>query len=202
MLQNFFKTFLLVSTALSMAVIGCTPDNTMGPGLPVHYIHASEKLVIPAAIGIPANEPNGNTRVATFFADGVQKYKARPVAGSDPAVYEWALVAPQAYLFDARNKKVGTHTAGPTWQLYGGMDSIYAQHFTPARTTPSPDGSIDWLLLMPKAGKTPTGIFADVSYIQRIATRGGKAPATAPLKATDTVDVDYTAIYRFTKKNP
>jgi hypothetical protein len=54
---------------------------------------------------------------------------------------------------------------------------------------------------MPKIGKAPTGIFADVSYIQRIATKGGKAPATAPVSASDTIDVHYTAVYRFTKKN-
>jgi len=57
------------------------------------------------------------------------------------------------------------------------------------------------LLLMPKAGKIPTGIFTNVSYLQRIATKGGKAPTIPPVNATDVVDVKYTAIYRFTKQN-
>ena len=61
--------------------------------------------------------------------------------------------------------------------------------------------SIPWLQLMPKAGKVPTGAFSNVNYIQRIATTGGKAPATAPASATETVDVPYTAVYRFAKKN-
>jgi hypothetical protein len=52
---------------------------------------------------------------------------------------------------------------------------------------------------MPKTGTVPTGIFSHVAYIQRIATKGGKAPATLPSAASDTVDVKYTAIYRFTK---
>ncbi|HEX7844800.1 MAG TPA: DUF3455 domain-containing protein, partial [Chitinophagaceae bacterium] len=83
------------------------------------------------------------------------------------------------------------------------MDSIFAQQFSPARTAPSPDaGSIDWLLLKPKAGTTPTGIFADVDYIQRIATKGGKAPLTAPASINETVDVKYKTVYRFTKINP
>jgi hypothetical protein len=87
--------------------------------------------------------------------------------------------------------------------LTGVTDSIYAQVFTPAKSAASPDpGSIDWLLLMPKTGKVPTGIFANVSYIQRIATKGGKAPTTLPVSAGETVEVKYTAIYRFTKKNP
>ena len=54
---------------------------------------------------------------------------------------------------------------------------------------------------MPKAGTTPTGIFADVDYIQRIATKGGKAPLTPPTSLTETVDVKYKTVYRFTRIN-
>ncbi len=176
-----------------------TGDNKNSPAA---HIAASEKLVIPAAIDPPANLPNGNTRAATFYAEGVQKYKARQIAGSDPVTYQWVFVAPQADLYDTTNAKVGTHSAGPTWQL-SAMDSICGQQYSPPKTAPSPDaGSIDWLLLKPKAGTTPTGIFADVSYIQRIATKGGKAPATPPLSANETIDVKYKAVYRFTKINP
>src|SRR5690606_26783880 len=127
---------------------------------------------------LPA-DPAGHTRVATFYATGVQKYVSKEKAGT-PGSYEWSFVAPQADLFDFTNKKVGTHTAGPTWQL-SPSDSIYAQAFSPAKTAPSPDGNnIPWLLLKPKDGKTATGSFAGVDYIQRIATTGGFAPATAP----------------------
>ncbi|MBL7740026.1 MAG: DUF3455 domain-containing protein [Chitinophagaceae bacterium] len=181
-------------------VASCEKDKNSNMDSPAHYIAESEKLIIPAAIEIPANLPGGNARVATYYAAGVQKYKAQAKAGSNPVTYEWAFVAPEADLYDASNKKIGNHSAGPTWQL-SAMDSIYGQHFSPAKTTPSPDGSIDWLLLMPKNGKTPTGIFANVSYIQRIVTQRGKAPAVMPQSATETSNVPYTAIYRFTKKN-
>ena len=168
---------------------------------PAAHLAASEALTIPATVAVPENLPNGNTRVATYFAVGVQKYKARIKAGSDPVAYEWVFVAPQADLYDITNAKVGTHSTGPTWQL-SVNDSIYAQAFFPPRTAPSSDpSSIDWLLLMPKVGKTPTGIFADVDYIQRIATEGGKAPTTPPTSATETVEVAYTAVYRFSKSN-
>lgn len=167
---------------------------------PALHIQKSEKLEIPASVALPAN-PNGNSRVATFYAEGVQKYRAQVVAGTDPAVYVWAFVGPQADLYDITNAKVGTHSPGPTWQL-SVNDSIYAQAFFPPRTAPSSDpSSIDWLLLMPKVGKTPTGIFADVDYVQRIATVGGKAPTTPPTSATETVEVAYTAVYRFSKSN-
>ena len=164
-------------------------------------ISESEKLSIPASIDIPANAPGGNTRVATFYAVGVQKYKAQQKA-DNPGVFEWVFVAPQADLYDITNNKVGNHSAGPSWQLTGGADSLVGQQFSPARTAPSADaGSIDWLLLMPKTGKTPTGIFANVSFIQRIATIGGKAPTTAPAEEGLAIDVPYTAVYRFTKIN-
>jgi hypothetical protein len=168
---------------------------------PAALIAASEKLTIPATIDLPANLPYGNIRVATFYAEGVQKYKAQPKAGSNPVTYEWVFVAPQADLYDASNAKVGTHSAGPTWQL-SVMDSIYGQQYSPPKYAPSPDPDcIDWLLLKPKAGTTPTGIFANVDYIQRIATKGGKAPATPPASASETVEVKYRAVYRFTKIN-
>ena len=164
-------------------------------------IAASENLTIPVSVSIPENSPNGNTRVATYYAVGVQKYKARIKAGSDPVTYEWVFVAPDADLYDISNVKVGVHGAGPFWSI-STLDSIFAQHFTPARTAPGEDPeSIDWLLLMPKMGTIPTGIFTDVDYIQRIATKGGKAPLVAPSSLTQTAEVKYKAVYRFTKIN-
>ncbi len=169
---------------------------------PAAHIVASENLVIPAVVSVPENLPNGNTRVATYYAVGVQKYKAKIKAGSDPVSYEWVFVAPQADLYDINNTKVGNHGAGPFWTI-SSQDVIFAQQFSPARTAPSSDPeSIDWLLLMPKVGTTPTGIFADVDYIQRIATKGGKAPFTPPTNIDDTIDVKYKAVYRFSKINP
>jgi hypothetical protein len=200
MKKNHFNS-AVVLLVLSTIAISCTHDKPVDTNSPSSHIAEGEKLTIPAAVEVPANLPNGNTRVATFYADGVQKYKAQIKAGSDPVAFEWVFVAPQADLYDASNKKVGSHSAGPTWQL-SAVDSIYAQAFNPARTAPGNDAtSVDWLLLMPKAGKTPTGIFTNVSYVQRIATKGGKAPTTPPVNATDVVDVRYTAIYRFTKQN-
>jgi Protein of unknown function (DUF3455) len=195
------RRLFMVAAFLSAALVACEPDNDVHRNTPAYHIAESEKLAIPPAVDLPSNLPAGNSRVATYYAVGVQKYKAQLIQGSHPAAYQWVFVAPVADLYDATNAKVGTHTAGPTWQL-SVNDSIYAQHFAPPRTAPSPDpNSIDWLLLMPKVGKTPTGVFADVDYIQRIDTNGGKAPEKAPKKADETAEVKYTAIYRFSKMN-
>lgn len=208
-----FKMTALI-LAVSMILFSCSKEKTATPGPGMNYsassanppvtipaleIVQSEDLVIPASVDLPAN-PQGNSRVATYYAVGVQKYKAQQV-GIDPVTYQWVFVAPKADLYDITNKKIGTHSAGPVWQLTGNSAEIFAQHFTPARTAASP-GNIDWLLLMPKVGTTPTGIFADVDYIQRIATVGGRAPGIPPTSLAETVDVPYTAIYRFSKINP
>jgi len=217
---NQLKKPLMIVFLFATAVIGCNKDAVLknsneelqtasavssleaNGNSPAAHISASENLTIPAIVSVPENLPNGNTRVATYYAVGVQKYKARIKAGSEPVSYEWVFVAPQADLYDITNAEVGTHGAGPFWAT-SPLDSIFGQQFSPARTAPSPDPeSIDWLLLMPKVGTTPTGIFADVDFIQRIATKGGKAPLTPPTSLSETVDVKYKTVYRFTKVNP
>lgn len=199
MFRPSYVKFLLFLGAAHLAFVSCDRDKDIAADTPAYHIAQSEKLALPASIQLPDNLPAGNSRIVTYYAVGVQKYKSQAKAGTN--AFEWVFVAPQADLYDASNSKVGTHSAGPTWQVSAG-DSIYAQAFTPAKTAASPDAaSVDWLLLMPKNGKTPTGKFANVSYIHRIATKGGKAPASAPAGPAETVEVPYTAVYRFTRKN-
>jgi hypothetical protein len=190
---------IFIAAFLAATFIGCKRDGMIDNA--ATNIAASEKLSIPSAIDIPANLPNGNTRVATYYAKGVQKYKAQEKAGSSPLTWVWVFVAPQADLYDVTNRRVGSHGAGPFWEI-STADSIFAQQYSPPKAAPSPDGgSIDWLLLSSKAGTTPTGIFSGVNYIQRLATRSGQAPATPPTHANQTVEIPYEAIYRFSKKN-
>lgn len=196
LLSRFASPWWLVAFILSTA-ISCNETDETDPDSAGYHIAQSEKLVIPAEVDLPNS---GNTRIATYYAKGVQIYNARQKAGSDPATYEWVFASPSAILFNNNNEQVGTHFAGPSWQLESG-DRINGQQFTPAKTKSIGANSIDWLLLMPKDGSTPTGIFKDVIYIQRIATTGGKAPTTPPASASETIGVEYTAVYRFTKGN-
>lgn len=199
MKKNNLSMMILASLFVSGIMVACKKEKDNTNHSPAYYIAQSEKLTIPAEVDVPSNRPYGNSRVATYYAIGVQKYRAQAKTNS-PGVYEWVFIAPKADLFNSSNVHVGVHGAGPYWALTP-FDSIFAQAYTPAKTaTPDPN-SVPWLLLMPKTGKDPIGLFHYVSYIQRIATVGGKAPAAAPQSATDSIDVPYTAIYRFTKKN-
>ncbi|MGV3604392.1 MAG: DUF3455 domain-containing protein [Dyadobacter fermentans] len=192
---------LIMSMMLLAFLNACTDHHDPGPVTPASHILDSENLPIPAAFTLPAN-PNGYERVATYYAVGVQKYKAQVKAGTSPVAYEWVFVAPEAELYDASNAVIGTHFAGPTWKVTATGHTIRGQAFSPAKTHSQDPGSIDWLLLSNKAGEEPTGIFQGVGYIFRIATTGGRAPSAPPTDPAATADVPYTAIYRFVKRVP
>ncbi|GAB3496515.1 hypothetical protein GCM10027341_15430 [Spirosoma knui] len=194
--------FFGVAILLAATMAACADHLEPGNPSPSQYIIASEQIIIPVEIAFPTNGATGHSRVATYFAKGVQKYQSRPKTGSNPVTYEWAFVAPEADLYDASNAKVGTHFAGPSWQLTATNNLIVGQAYAPSKTVSKDPDSIDWLLLMTKPGTVPTGIFQGVNHIQRIATTGGKAPANLPTTATETVDVPYTAVYRFSRINP
>ncbi|SDE87560.1 Protein of unknown function [Dyadobacter soli] len=202
--RNFLRQFgrALMPVILLGFFNACTDHDDPQPvTTPADHIRASENLTMPEAFALPP-DPKGYERVATYFATGVQKYKAQVKAGATPTQYEWVFVAPEADLYDVTNAKIGTHFAGPTWKVTATGHTIMGQAFSPAKTFSKDPGAIDWLLLSSKAGQEPTGIFQGVGYIFRIATTGGRMPAVAPSDLSATADVPYTAIYRFVKRIP
>lgn len=86
---------------------------------------------------------------------------------------KWILTAPDAKLFDKSGKQIGSHFAGPTWESTDGSRVVGAMV---ENATPDP-ASIPWLLLR-AVSHTGNGVMADVSSIQRLNTKGGKAPAS------------------------
>jgi hypothetical protein len=120
----------------------------------------------------------------------VQIYKCDK--GAD-GVLKWVFVAPQAKLY-VDGAEVGTHGAGPVWTYKGGT-----VHGKMVATKPSPDAdSIPWLLVKGVSydGAGPMGT---VTYIQRSATKGGKAQGDGcdADHLGDTSKVAYTATYTF-----
>ncbi|OJV14955.1 MAG: hypothetical protein BGO21_20025 [Dyadobacter sp. 50-39] len=187
---------LLILTGLLSA---CSDYETPKPILkPADYIALSENLTMPGTFALPPNA-GGYERAATYYAVGVQKYRAQVKDGPGPVQYQWVFAGPEADLYDASNAKIGSHYAGPTWKLTAPGHLIAGQAFSPARTFSKNPDSIDWLLLGNKTGQEPTGTFQGVTFIFRIATTGGKAPATQPADPAATADVPYTAVYRFVR---
>jgi Protein of unknown function (DUF3455) len=130
-------------------------------------------------------------------AEGVQIYACYSVADG----YAWRLLAPRATLTADNGKPLGLHYGGPTWQALDGS-TVVGRRDTGVTVDPT---AVDWLRL--KADSTTAGPDGDrltaTSYIQRINTVGGLAPAAADC-AADTVsqqrEVPYSADYVFFKE--
>ena len=148
-----------------------------------------------ATLQVPDNlQPGANEKLAMVTAArGVQVYECRASTKSAGA-YEWALLAPDAELFNARNAMVGRHGAGPHWVANDGSRIVG----TVKARADSPEGAIPWLLLSAKSAGEP-GKFSRVTSIQRVRTSGGLPPRTPckPELLGRQAGVPYSAVYRY-----
>jgi uncharacterized protein DUF3455 len=138
---------------------------------------------------------NSSNNCVRAEAKGVQIYKS--VEGKDGQL-EWALEAPLADLFSREGKPLGSHYEGPSWEATDG--SKVTRDKEPAvkiAAAPNAKEDIPWRLITVKAEGAKEGTFSNVVYIQRINTKGGKAPAKAPMRVGTKVGVDYRATYYF-----
>jgi uncharacterized protein DUF3455 len=146
----------------------------------------------PSAVPAALVPPAGNALSSVFKAKGVQVY------GCTDA--KWTLIEPAATLTGIALNPVkvasALHFRGPSWQspddgsLVEGTGPVSAPSTTP--------NSIPQLLVTAKTSRGP-GVFGGVTFIQRLNTVGGVAPATACTAGTTTA-VSYQAVYRFFKK--
>lgn len=119
-----------------------------------------------------ALDPGRSVRaLTTVSATGVQIYECRP--GTGTAAPAWTFVAPEAELFDGRGRSIGSHGAGPYWQ---GLDGSRVVGSVRARADAPAPGAIPWLLLATHSTGA-SGVLSPVTYIQRLHTEGGLAPA-------------------------
>lgn len=138
--------------------------------------------------------PDGQTVSLKALGTGVQIYECKAKLG-DPGKFEWSFKAPEADLTNEHGDKIAKHYAGPTWEANDGSKVVGdVQQRANAPTA----GAVPWLLLKAKANQG-TGLFARVTYIQRVDTEGGVAPAAGCDQAhVDTqTRVDYRANYYF-----
>jgi|SRR5471032_1420793 len=147
-------------------------------------------LAVPDALQAPA----GQKLVLDARATGVQIYVCSATK-ADPAHTEWAFKAPEATLFDAEGNSVAKHYAGPSWESPDGSKVVGA---VKAKLDDPAGKAIAQLLLSAKS-VSGTGLFSQVTYIQRLATDAGNAPADGCTAAElgKEARVPYTARYRF-----
>lgn len=174
---------------------------------------ASAHAADPKADQVPANlrVPDGNKVLFTAHADGTQNYVCLP---GKTGGFAWTLYGPDAVLHAEKSgETIGMHflspdasgAAHPSWQ---GLDGSRAQGMAMANSSEKPfvdDGAVAWLLLKvsgttPPHGKAAKYPFAKATYVQRIHTSSGVAPAAGCAAAGDVggkAPVPYQADYVF-----
>lgn len=158
-------------------------------------------LVVPQ-IPPPLSVPAGAKLQLRDHAVGVQIYTCTASGGQDAGAdggattYAWALKAPDAKLYDACNQQVGTHGAGPNWTST--VDGSVVNGAKVMQSDAPSASAVPWLLLR-ATSNSGKGTFDAITYVQRLNTSGGKAPATgcdATTVGTET-RVEYSADYYF-----
>jgi hypothetical protein len=135
--------------------------------------------------------PQGAKLLLRAEAQGVQIYKCEKTNNA----YHWVFSAPDAALFDPAGQQIGTHFAGPTWQMQDGS-KIVGEVVSQA---PAPEShAIAWLLLHVKS-HDGNGVLGGADLVRRIDTHGGTAPATGCDADHDSsqIRMRYTANYLF-----
>jgi hypothetical protein len=151
------------------------------------FSFAVQAQTVPPQIQAPANEQ----LLLQVHAKGDQVYTCKGDAGS----FSWTLKAPDAQLFDMGGKPFGKHFAGPSWESKDGSRVTGKA----VANVASPDAdSIPWLLVN-IVGHDGSGVLSRATTIQRINTKGGKAPASGcdAGHAGAEVRVAYSADYLF-----
>jgi hypothetical protein len=129
--------------------------------------------------------PVGSTLVLHAFGVGVQIYHWSGTS--------WGAPTPSGTLYaDAGDRgAVATHFGGPTWQSNSGGKVVG----TVANRCTVDRASIPWLSLT--GVSDGPGVFAKVTFIQRLNTVGGNAPSTDGTVVGQEARVPYTADYFF-----
>jgi hypothetical protein len=178
---------LLACAGVSLTAAGCAGaiDDTE------HAQSTSEALSsclpeIPAAIAVP----DGNRLAFTLLGDGVQIYACQATASGQA----WVFQEPQANLYWKNGFLAGSHYKGPTWEALDGSTVVGTK--LAAATVDAT--AIPWLLLQ-GTSHTGKGLMDKVTYVQRLETVGGLAPAAGcdANHVGATADVAYTATYAF-----
>ena len=141
----------------------------------------------PPQIQAPANEQ----LLLQVHAKGDQVYTCKGATTQ----FAWTLKAPDAQLFDKDGKPFGKHFAGPSWEASDGSRVSGKA----VANVPSPDAdSISWLLVN-IISHDGSGVLSRATTIQRLNTKGGKAPASGcdAAHSGQEVRVPYSADYLF-----
>jgi hypothetical protein len=201
--------WLAVAMVLTGALAACASEagagqggaraggRVAGPGggpAKTWQVTPSGELARPMMPDRSLDPPANQVPVLITFGQGVQRYICKE-KDQPKGSFEWTLKEPQAKLSDAEGHEIGSHSAGPSWQLADGSKAVKKKLIATVAALAS--DAVPWLLVeLESSGK---GALAGTQYVQRIDTVGGAAPAAGcdTAHAGATHDVDYRATYVF-----
>jgi hypothetical protein len=170
--MNRFPTAALAAAALIASLAACA--------------HAIPAPAVPAGLEVDST----HKAFLVGHAVGTQNYVCLPSATSTTGV-AWTLFGPQATLFADRDRQLATHFLSPnpdeagvaraTWQAQDGS-ATWAKRVDQSSDAEyvAPD-AIPWFLLQVvgnEAGASGGRKLSDTTWVQRVNTVGGRAPAT------------------------
>ncbi len=161
----------VVAALASALVTGCAGTQKGGEASQPSFSQAS----LPDSVKVPA----GHKVLMETVGVGEISYecKAKAATSASPpsaAAFEWVFVGPQAKLNSRNGKTIGKYFGPPaTWESLDGSKVTGTQ----VAIAPAPAGNIPLQLVKANPAQG-SGQMVGVSYIQRVATRGGVAPAS------------------------
>ncbi|OZI64994.1 DUF3455 domain-containing protein [Bordetella genomosp. 1] len=180
-------TFVLGGLCATAVLAGCG-------SMSHHKGSAYSQAGLPAEVQVPA----GNRVAWETVGTGDITYECKAKNGA-PGQAEWVFAGPKADLKDRQGKLVGKYYGPPaTWEANDGSRLTATQ----VAVAPAGAGNLPYQLVKanPVMG---SGALTGVTYIQRVALKGGVAPA--PSCASNMVGqrttVPYQADYIFWKAN-
>jgi Protein of unknown function (DUF3455) len=152
-------------SAFSIAALGVLAAACgSAPMAPAMYSQAA----LPAAVRVP----EGHRVALETVGAGDITYECREKANA-AGQFEWVFAGPAATLNDRQGRSIGRYYGPPaTWAASDGS----AITGTQLAVAPAGDGNIP-LQLVKANPATGQGSMSGISHVQRVATRGGVAPA-------------------------
>ena len=181
-----FKRTTLSLAAVSAALL----LSACGAMAPMMSTYSQDSL--PDSIKVPM----GNKVAMETVGVGEITYECRDKANAS-GMTEWVFVGPNAVLNDRSGKQVGKYDGPPaTWESMDGSKITAVQ----LAVAPSSPGNLP-LQLVKANPAMGSGMMTGVTYIQRVALKGGVAPASmcSPANKGAKEIVKYQADYIFWK---
>ncbi len=157
---------MMIRTALAASAVSLVAACASSPSM---MSKPYDQASLPASVQVPA----GNKVALETVGAGDITYECKAKANMADQ-FEWVFVGPDAKLMDRSGKQVGKYYGPPaSWEAMDGSKVTGAQ----VAVAPAMAGSIPYQLVKanPAMG---TGAMTGTTYIQRVATKGGVAPAT------------------------